>query len=401
MQIHIDAIDGLSYLKQGKTRFSFAQLYLGLDLQSIPQSGLISRVGGDPFVYQGGFVPRLTIGGTHFWGYADFYVTFPISKTREHVDDYDIYFNTGIETGAKFYPWRLDYQKLRPFVGLSWLISQYKQNHPLYDGPKITTHRFPLLYGITYATPFGLFELGGAWFKNTSTDYPITKTNMAPITLPNTFFWFGYQFLIDTTTTFPPQNSDIPSVHNDWMISFGPSSAFQTKSSSFNDQNRPYFKEGSGIALFPEFGLGYYFYDYDFATNLSYRNIRFRNEAYGSRQDRTRRSIALEVYKFLFDYHGFVPYLGLMVSHEKLHITDQEASIDLYGSHEQIGLIFGWDIRPARHPALLLRTNLRYTPNSFLTTASGQSFSFHQFEFNFIEVVIFPKRFYLALQFSR
>lgn len=107
-----------------------------------------------------------------------------------------------------------------------------------------------------------------------------------------------------------------------------------------------------------------------------------------------RRSFALEGFAFLGDYHGFVPFVGpvLSLEHLRLHEDDAgtrvtEASRDLLAP----GVIFGWDIRPTRAGHWLLRTNLRYFPRLRLPEPSGTT-TFDQLEFNFIQFVWYHGR---------
>ena len=58
------------------------------------------------------------------------------------------------------------------------------------------------------------------------------------------------------------------------------------------------------------------------------------------------------------------------------------------------GVTFGWDIRPDRLQAMILRTNLRYTPNLNVAVTGGRDVALDQVEFNFIQFVIFPRRFF-------
>ena len=111
-------------------------------------------------------------------------------------------------------------------------------------------------------------------------------------------------------------------------------------------------------------------------------------------QQLDRRSISLEVYKYLLDYQGFVPFLGVSFSQEQLGIQEMDNGVLVTSQQERQyrpGLVFGWDIRPIRYESILLRTNLRYSP--FLKTqVHGQTISFQQLEFNFIQAVIYPQR---------
>ena len=386
--------DELTYINNGNTRFSFAQLHVGFDILSIPKSGRIPTDDGNHFHHNETMAPRVTIGGTHFWGHADFYVSFPITNQGQTYGQNEVFYSPGIETGAKFYPYRLEYYKIRPFIGASWIVSNYQHNVNNNKGPIISFHQFPILYGLTYATRYGLFEIGGALLTKKQFDYPLSKTTTSQTELPNRYFWFGYKYLIDTTDKVSMDHLDVPEQKNDWMLSIGPSTAFQMSTSSFNDANRSYLKETTGTAIFPELGLGYYLNDWDAAVNISYRNITISNQAFGVTQERSRKVISIEAYKYLFDYHGFAPYVGLSKNIETLAVTDSESSINLSQSFFRLGYsyIIGWDIRPTRNPFWLLKTNLRYTPNNKLHYNGGQSFSFDQFEFNFIQFTLFPGR---------
>lgn len=85
-------------------------------------------------------MPRLTIGGIHFWGHADFYVTFPLSfltlqDMPQGLNSLEVY--QGVETGARLYPLRLKPKRLSPFLGLSFR--------------RIRLHRSPRTAGLTTA----------------------------------------------------------------------------------------------------------------------------------------------------------------------------------------------------------------------------------------------------------
>lgn len=63
-----------------------------------------------------------------------------------------------------------------------------------------------------------------------------------------------------------------------------------------------------------------------------------------------RQSLNIEGYKFLFDYHGFVPNLGAGIGRENLEFTRTEFGDDLDPITEQTwspNIVFGWDIRPS------------------------------------------------------
>ena len=114
---------------------------------------------------------------------------------------------------------------------------------------------------------------------------------------------------------------------------------------------------------------------------------------YGAAQELQRKSIGLEITKFLFDYHGFVPFAGPILTYESLQF-DESFDGNFFTRDVNdfaYGLTFGWDIRPNRIQSWILRTNLRLYPKLELETNS-QSIDFSNLEFNFIQLIIFPER---------
>ena len=115
---------------------------------------------------------------------------------------------------------------------------------------------------------------------------------------------------------------------------------------------------------------------------------------YGDYQKLTRRSVSLELFKFVGDYHGFAPFVGLSASLEKLQVL--ELILSEVHEHESEGvhpgIVFGWDIRPNDIQSWYLRTNLRWYPTLELDTHAESRIDFSQLEFNFIQLVIFPNR---------
>lgn len=56
------------------------------------------------------------------------------------------------------------------------------------------------------------------------------------------------------------------------------------------------------------------------------------------------------------------------------------------------GIIFGWDIVPSPLETWVLRTNLRYYPLQKVKNPTGEISRVDQFEFNIIQLVIYPNR---------
>lgn len=108
-----------------------------------------------------------------------------------------------------------------------------------------------------------------------------------------------------------------------------------------------------------------------------------------------RQSLMLEAYKFLFDYHGFLPFAGVTLSNENLGFSTIDVKKDKEWTNysqtkKALGLIFGWDIRPTRADSWLLRTNLRYAPVKM--DVEDKKVAMDYLEFNFIQFVAFPER---------
>ncbi|MEL7362741.1 MAG: hypothetical protein AAFN13_11770, partial [Bacteroidota bacterium] len=128
---------------------------------------------------------------------------------------------------------------------------------------------------------------------------------------------------------------------------------------------------------------------------LAYRGYGTSTNAYGTTQSLRRRSVVFEVTKYLFDYHGFLPFVGPAVSYERLSFEEafeQQRTADVDEEQVGYGLTFGWDIRPNRLQSWILRTNLRWYPTLSLSVAEDQDIAFSNIEFNFIQLILYPNR---------
>ena len=65
---------------------------------------------------------------------------------------------------------------------------------------------------------------------------------------------------------------------------------------------------------------GYHFTKFDAILALSGRKMTQRRSAYTYTQTINRNSLVLEGYKFLFDYHGFVPFVGGGIGYEVIEL---------------------------------------------------------------------------------
>lgn len=391
------------YVEGGHTRHRFAQLTVGLDFSHFPL--------GEAITYQpvatGQFVPkkmdamsqaRLVIGGTHFWGKADFFVSIPFMQFRNKE------VKQAVETGGKYYFTRLKNHKISPFVGAGFVYGGFRSG----NGGYFERAQFPLSGGLTFLHRRWMMDLGLSYFWDNRFSYYFDQSKSMAMKSPAFRLNFGFKWVLETTL----------SAEKDWIsgktqlltdtlaklkrlngitLAVGPSSAFFTRPSTFNSNERPFLYQHKTVGVFPEFGLGYYFHTNDWQLNLLFRKNKSEKEAFGIKQQLSRSSLGFEAFKFLGDYHGFVPFVGMVLSREKLNFTEMDANgstIDLTEERIAPGIVFGWDIRPNRLQAMLLRTNLRWTPNLGIAVLGQGKMFVDQLEFNFIQLVVFPGRFF-------
>ena len=89
-------------------RHKFAKTYLGVSNYISPNlsNGTFLNSNGDiqQFTRNGFLSPAINIGATHFWGYADFYVSINTIDIKFRNDDIDNGFRLGTFTGFRIYP---------------------------------------------------------------------------------------------------------------------------------------------------------------------------------------------------------------------------------------------------------------------------------------------------------
>lgn len=394
-----------------QSRHRFAQLNLGLDVQSSfgGSTKYLDAFGNTQSLnLTNSFSPRFLIGGTHFWGHADFYIGIPLFSTTLKKDNQEITAFRGVETVLKFYPLRIEHNKVRPYIGTSlapFYFEQKNNNFQYSSGPELTNTSFPLLGGLTFNSKNHLVEIGLAWNYQNQQDYYISRSQMEKINTPPLYATFSYRYMLETTlgaeknweSGRTKEVTDILAEKgrlNGFYVGAGISSAFWLKKSDYNQKNRPYINQ-SGISIMPDFTLGYYWHKPDLNLAIGYRGYSTSTDSYGASQQLRRQSLLLEATKFLFDYHGFVPFVGPAISFEKLSfIEDFEGNRTQDKQKEKFGygLTFGWDIRPNRIQTWILRTNLRWFPNLSLEAEPGSNISFDNLEFNFIQLIIYPSR---------
>ncbi|HRG57851.1 MAG TPA: hypothetical protein PK323_02780 [Bacteroidia bacterium] len=388
------------YIEGGKTRHRFAQLNLGVDQRyfngKYTQSSFINSNGNiENFELQNLNETRIIIGGTHFWGHADFFIAVPILSSKQSG------FKTSVETGLKIFPWKIKHLGFRPYIGASWMPCSFQQG----EGTHLSRSKYPITSGLVYNYKNHLVELGLGYLPNNTFNYYITKNIQQAVKTHGYWIALSYKFMIETTLSAEKdwqsgrtkKLTDTLAVLkrlNGFTLAVGPSSAFYTKSSSYNTAVVPFADDHKFTDVFPEFGIGYYLHKPDVQINLAYRTVKSELKAFDFNQNLNRKALTVEAYKFLFDYHGFVPFVGASASYEWLLVKEnfngQLSSASNIALHP--GFTFGWDIRPNRIQAIYLRTNLRYIPNLNVKMAYNKNMAFDQLEFNFIQLVVFPNR---------
>lgn len=394
-----------------QSRHRFAQLTFGLDYQSsIGGQTRFLNTQNELGTFDLGQTrkARLLIGGTHFWGHADIYIAIPLGNPSFSANGQDVFYQSGVETAFKYYPWRIKHNAIRPFIGLSLAPFYFEQDNDLFpfgDGPELNHTSLPLLTGITYNNKGHLLEAGLLWNYNNEQDYYISQDIQTQVETPPLYLNVSYRYMIDTTVPAEPdwesgRTAKVTEILaekgrlNDFYIGLGMSSAFWLGESSYNEQTRPYINKYS-TSIMPDFAVGYYLHRPDISISASYRAYGTSTFSYGANQSLRRQSLGLEATKILFDYHGFTPFIGPVVSYERLRFKEafeRQLIHDIEDTRITYGLTFGWDIRPNRIQAFILRTNLRWYPDLKLEVSEGKNISFNNIEFNFIQLILFPDR---------
>lgn len=397
-----------SNAQEWEKRHAFAKAYFGAGAYYVPslQNGLtlnypLTQVGGvSEFSRSPFYTPTINIGATHFWGHADFYVSITTADIKSNQSEVDYDYSLGTITGLRFYPYASQEGTLRPFLGYAFSPFSYTQVSPQNNIGQFKHTKVNSIVnaGISYqmSNCYVLLEYG----LNIN---PAFETYMSPNAhyadaFPETLLQLGVNWSIETTK--PTANSVNKNANlifsksnkNGGFLAAGPSSAFPMRNSS---GLRQFENDMSMPMIFPDFALGYHFTKSDLIIAASSRRTIQRRNAFNYISRLQRQSLNIEGYKFLFDYHGFVPYLGAGIGRENLELTRSEFGIDLDPITERRwspNIVFGWDIRPSiKGDWWILRTNLRYYPSLELELPGG-ALSQQHLEFNFIQLVVYPQR---------
>ncbi len=352
-------------------------------------------------------IPRLTIGGIHFWGHADFYVTFPLSfLTYQSVPEAfsEFSYRQTVETGARVYPLKLKPGRISPFTGISFRRLSFSQEVEGADFPNgaPTYGKFiaPLQFGLTFATENTLLTASAYYQFQDRINYHIAPDQTGDVRLDPVSFQLSFLKYWDTDRS-ARQAEGVRQLNlkhqvlerenrlSTWYYGLGPSAGLQLSRSGLLRRDFPYLYDDYWVGLAPDLTFGRYFYRPDLNVGLSYRTFGGELTGFDAEVGLRRHSVMLESAKYLFNWLGFAPFAGLTASVENLRVT---VNGELHQETKPaLGFILGWDIRVTHTGSSLLRTNLRWTPDLHLRV-DGERMMFDQLELNFIQWVHFIGR---------
>lgn len=398
-----------------KKRLDFAKTYFEVGSSFFPSfTGKQSKNNTiQDFENSASISPYLSWGGFHFWGHAEFYVSFPLSQFNLNENDESSFeLKHNVVTGGRFLPWAYQPKKLRPYIGLSWSGLDFRQTFKPDEEQPTLSKDFMLVpdIGLLYGYKDFSFRLGASYFHNNTWQYPITKTTFQEVKTPKFNFQVGVLYAFDASKNTNTEaveewnNYDIISkptnkatTFGDFFVGVGPSGSMSLNKSTYNQSTLPYLKDRLISKGYFDVAVGYHFNKAGIFSALSFRNPEFETTGYGTFQNIKKTSLALEVNKYLTDYSGFTPYIGLNVSYDKIKYEEQHENQDTskYQTFNSIepGVTFGWDILPGKtNEVLVLRTNLRWYPFSSFNI-DDKKFDFSQLEYNLIQLVFYPSRY--------
>jgi hypothetical protein len=390
-----------AYTQDWEKRHQFAKSYFGVSnyiITSLSSGNYLTSSNQIATFEKSGFIsPAVNIGATHFWGHADFYVSINTTDIKFQEDSLNNSYRLGTFTGLRIYPLASKSNNIRPYLGYKFSPFRYRQNN--LDGAtfKHTSVKSVLDVGLGIQLPNFYFTLEYGRMLNPEFETYLSRDIQSTDLFPKNLFQVGLNFMIETTKSASTEiNHSLNkkfSASNQYGLFFaaGPSSSFPIGTSSYVQDLYPFLDDKSFPIIFPDIALGYHFTKPDIIAAFSMRPINQKRSAYDYEHQLSRQSIILETYKFLADYHGFVPYVGLGMGYEKLEFTETNRD-PVKKNQLSPAVVFGWDIRPSvKGDWWILRTNLRYYP--FLKLhIENKSLSLQHMEFNFIQFVIYPQR---------
>ena len=393
-----------------KQRLDFAKMYFEVGGNLIPSFTGYGMINNEIEAINNpaSFNPYLNWGAFHFWGHAEFYVSIPLYQlnfSSSTNSDYEL--TQAVVTGFRYLPWAYKNQQLTPYIGVGWQGTEFKQIFGIETDQPTLSKDFGIMpeIGILYGYKGFTARLGASYSQNTQWNYPISTTQFQEIETPGFALQLGILYAWENSHSKDkeanrrwnayPQVSKLntgATTEGDFFIAAGPSTSFSTESSSYNNSQLPYLQDQLTSAPYFDLAVGYQSNKADYFIALSFRNPQFQASGYGTTQTIQKTSIAFEVCKFITDYTGFAPYIGLNMAYDHIQYKENTNAHDIDAQSFEPGLTIGWDIVPGKvEEALILRTNLRWYPFSSFEV-EGSVFDFAQLEYNLIQAVFYPGR---------
>jgi hypothetical protein len=404
-----NAIFGQNKTQDSKKRLNFAKTYFEIGSNIYPSFKGAALNSSGELVHSSNPVsvaPILNIGGYHFWGHGDFYISIPLaSLSKTNLENQKISLNESVVTGLRYLPKAFRPKQLTPVVGAAWIVSNFKQSNNGDSNPIFTENALRLDGGLLYGNSTWQIRGGINYYFKNNRNYPIDKTHFQKIKTPPFSANIGLVYAFETTskginkTEMDRLNSitdfsnpvETHSPKGDWFVGIGASSAFILTKSGYNQSKNPYFNAKSISKTYFDWALGYHFNHARLVTNLSFRRIPYQEKAFGEKQKLVKQSLLTEGFYYLTDYNGFTPFLGINLGYDKITMNQNETNLV---SKRQIttGITLGWDILPNKtEQPFVLRTNLRWFPFQQVEV-DGVKHSLHQLEYNVIQAVWYPGR---------
>ncbi len=396
-----------------KLRHKFAESTIGLSLEN--------HFSGQTFIFnesnqiqeqdfQHFAIPKIHFGGLHFWGHTEIYFAFSLLSAEKKFNNSSYRYSFNDVFGVNFYPWPVKRRKLRPYIGISISGVNYEHLSDKENGNGALSEHFiyPLALGLSYRVNRShMIGLDFRYNYNNRDSYYLELEVPVKIEYPQYICSFTYKYIRESTRSAERDFYNGTTQKNyeqlkkegklgSLFFGIGPSSSFLTNTSSHLEQSHPYIDRPVTMGVFLDVSAGYYLENSKLHTELSFRQNKREILAYGTDIGMYRKSLLLSVHRQLFDYQGFVPYLGVGAGYDWLKYQEsslQDSAIELKEGQFSFAIVAGWDILPDKLQFMTLRTNLRYFPQlSIKNISENNHINFSQIEFNFIQLVFYPGR---------
>ena len=392
---------------EAKTQHRFAQTYFGVNVQYVPAGGELLWK-GERRAFPAIAAPRVTVGGLHFWGKVDFNMNFPLhyfgQKALDATSEVEYY--PGADLSARFYPWRMEYRKVRPYVGASFNDMTLEISDTDRGDRQDLFVTSSLVGGFSYADRGWQVNAEVMWMPQTERPFYADHTTPYTLRLPSTYVSVGVVKYFDGTLHEERRLAQTAELEkkllkerklNSISLAIAPSGTYFLKVPQYQDPVRQSVARHKGNFNW-ELGVGYLFHEAEMHLGLAYRGYSSRLESYGVEHIIRRQSLALEAFWFLWDFNGFRPYVGPSIGLERWATGEFVDDVQVGDTQRtrmiSPGILFGWDIVASPLETWVLRTNLRYYPFQEIVNIEGSRSRVDQFEFNFIELVVYPQRWY-------